>query len=560
MLPFSTIAAITYFSVYFLFLIGLSIVVYTTQNHQLDKSFFKSIWQQRKISGQVIVHLYDTASDVGVLITWYKLYNDELNGTDYKSIDMAVLFWAGCSVLAFYRIVNIVIMVFDTLNDTDKYKKWKHTILHRILLWCGLIIIALLDMFIFIAVYESFKSTADIVEENKKRQERRKQKKTDTLNELSDQEIEPSKLQYACMLAESAVESMPQVVLQSVFIIRSANDPNLAANSNLFLVLLSLIASILSISNKFFVLDKASVNPQAKSLKPKLKCGPCIQYWYLFRVMWRFFHIFCRFIIFSLTWIVMGGAFLAVHIFWTIIFYMIGMVLRIIANVKRIETILAAFLGTVGVPIFDSSVLIMIPKWIDAIIMLILISLFANTNWNCSICVDASTRQMNNNAGILIFLILGYISWVVDVIFFLILQFSSIISEDAAIDVEQVQVDLTAIDHDIVLCFLRAEDSVQVFFRRFAEDELLHRKAFEQVLYLCLKIFCIERNPEMPPPTREAMEPFIQKLYKELAPRVSPTHGESLSFDGEVITWEEFKTFGEYLRSEYKKLQAEKNA
>ena len=59
-----------------------------------------------------------------------------------------------------------------------------------------------------------------------------------------------------------------------------------------------------------------------------------------------------------------------------------------------------------------------------------------------------------------------------------------------------------------------------------------------------------ERDPDMPPPTREAMDPFIEKLRNELAPRVDA--------DGDgVISFDEFKTFGEYLQKEYKKLKKE---
>ncbi len=54
----------------------------------------------------------------------------------------------------------------------------------------------------------------------------------------------------------------------------------------------------------------------------------------------------------------------------------------------------------------------------------------------------------------------------------------------------------------------------------------------------------------MPPPTREAMDPFIEKLRNELAPRVD-TNGDG------VISFEEFRTFGDYLKKEYAKLKNE---
>ena len=55
----------------------------------------------------------------------------------------------------------------------------------------------------------------------------------------------------------------------------------------------------------------------------------------------------------------------------------------------------------------------------------------------------------------------------------------------------------------------------------------------------------------MPRPTREAMDPFIEKLRNELAPKID-TDGDG------VISFNEFETFGEYLKKEYAKLQKEK--
>lgn len=52
----------------------------------------------------------------------------------------------------------------------------------------------------------------------------------------------------------------------------------------------------------------------------------------------------------------------------------------------------------------------------------------------------------------------------------------------------------------------------------------------------------------MPPPSREAMEPFVAKLRNELKPRVDKNGDGQISF-------EEFKTFGDYLKQEYGRLE-----
>ena len=43
----------------------------------MSKSFLKELWSYRSIYGAVIVHFYDTATDIGILIYWYKLMIDE---------------------------------------------------------------------------------------------------------------------------------------------------------------------------------------------------------------------------------------------------------------------------------------------------------------------------------------------------------------------------------------------------------------------------------------------------------------------------------------------------
>eukprot|EP01084_Bolivina_argentea_P206944 353185_1 len=102
-LSWSAIATIIYFSIYTTMLIILAYWIWKKEQHKLNRTFLKSVWIQRSIYAQVIVHFYDAATDIGVLITWYFLYNDEMNGIDYNSVDMEVFFWAGCCVLFFYR-------------------------------------------------------------------------------------------------------------------------------------------------------------------------------------------------------------------------------------------------------------------------------------------------------------------------------------------------------------------------------------------------------------------------------------------------------------------------
>mmetsp|Transcript_40427 Transcript_40427/g.64824 ORF Transcript_40427/g.64824 Transcript_40427/m.64824 type:complete len:128 (-) Transcript_40427:1559-1942(-) len=109
------------------------------------------------------------------------------------------------------------------------------------------------------------------------------------------------------------------------------------------------------------------------------------------------------------------------------------------------------------------------------------------------------------------------------------------------------------IDRAVLAEFLKDGNNLKTIWKQFNknEDDVLDRAEFDTLLFTALQIFCKERDPDMPPPTREAMDPFIEKLRNELAPRVD-TDGDG------VISFEEFETFGVYLKKEYEKLQREK--
>jgi len=112
--------------------------------------------------------------------------------------------------------------------------------------------------------------------------------------------------------------------------------------------------------------------------------------------------------------------------------------------------------------------------------------------------------------------------------------------------------DIEDIDREVLANFLQNKENLKTIWHQFNknEDDVLDRAEFDRLLFSALQVFCKERDPNMPPPTRESMEPFIEKLRNELAPRID-TDGDG------VISFNEFKTFGEYLKKEYNKLQVQ---
>jgi len=81
-------------------------------------------------------------------------------------------------------------------------------------------------------------------------------------------------------------------------------------------------------------------------------------------------------------------------------------------------------------------------------------------------------------------------------------------------------------------------------------DGIIDAKEFNNLVYASLRYFCETRNPDMPPPTQESMKPFIKKLVTQLQPFVDKDKDMK-------ITKEEFKSYGTYLTTEFKKLQTE---
>jgi len=73
---------------------------------------------------------------------------------------------------------------------------------------------------------------------------------------------------------------------------------------------------------------------------------------------------------------------------------------------------------------------------------------------------------------------------------------------------------------------------------------------FNNLVFVSLKFFCTERNPENDPPKQEEMQPFIDKLVRQLRPFVDKDNNMQISRD-------EFESYGEYLTNEFAKLQKE---
>eukprot|EP01083_Nonionella_stella_P110949 325067_1 len=412
-MDYSTIVSIIYFVVNIIFMFGLAFHVYRSGNHKLkSKSYLKAVWSQRKIIFPLIIHFYDTATDIGVIYNWYELMKDEEDPkTDYDSVDMKAFFWCGISFLLFYRILMLILSVFRWLDEDDE-GEWYHVLL------------VLIDLYIFAFIYESFNEANGIITKNAERRQKNAQRKKQKREEINKQleiavekgqistdkaeaiqialndevEIEPGDAQMFVQMLEAVTESMPQIVLQSVFLIRSANDDRLKYGSNMGLLLFSVLASLFSISNKFVWADtQGFVREIARSLKPRQSFPGCVNYWYIARAFWRLCHFLSKFAAFTLIWVVLGGAWLpiwagTIFIVWSM---WVMRQLRMDSNYNHCEVVSEGFiLGLFYiVALLNPSkqwVSHFIYKWIETTIALTAITVFGMIQFKCGICADSA--------------------------------------------------------------------------------------------------------------------------------------------------------------------------
>eukprot|EP01083_Nonionella_stella_P159356 519760_1 len=412
MIPTSTLITIIYFSCNFILLLALGIHVKLTGEHSSIKSqsYWKDVWNQRKIYTSIIVHVYDTATDFGVVYYWYTLMLDEQGGKDYTSVDMTVFFWTGITFLVVYRVVAFIAISFIICTeDKNSGFRWWHLIL------------ALLDLYIFVTVYDSFKEAQDVIADNiTARKEKKAQKSVETApggvsastktQKMKIKEVQLNDIQIVVQMGESILESLPQIMLQSVFVIRSANDKALEGG-NLWMILLSTVASLLSIANKFIYFDKDEVKDKAETLKPQKKCGDCIQYFYVVRVLWRVCSIVSNFVIYVLMWTVLGGAWLPIwcgftFIAWFVVYQCVKSPNWAITIV--LQRMMYSFIALGGQYVDDNFYFEHIAKYILNAIGLGIIAVFASIEFKCGICADSSTRQFENkNIRIKAYFIMG---------------------------------------------------------------------------------------------------------------------------------------------------------
>eukprot|EP01084_Bolivina_argentea_P052488 96430_1 len=396
---------IVYGSSQMFLLLLVAIKVYYVSRKDSDKvsckSMMYSIWKERGVYSPVIIHIYDTATDIGVLYSWYKLSQYEKNVENLESLNMKQFFEIGIGFMIAYRSIAALMGMY--LGYQIAGEKGARCVATIGGFFCGL-----LELNIFVAIYLDKTELAD---ENKK--------------------PGAGMAQKASQLMECVLESLPEVIMQSVFVMRALNDETLAqaAGEISWLVLFSIFASLLSITNKYVWIDEYmmkanttsltitektfvkraicvscdtkveefkaikttfndegefcrqcnnlsydvvvyvcpnhdyNITDKSRDFKKSLYCRHCydeniqehirdymmscciyssvnISYGYLIRVLWRLSAVTARFAILALLWVVMGGAFVIVIIPAMVVIWYILVILTVTcayANCKLVR-------------------------------------------------------------------------------------------------------------------------------------------------------------------------------------------------------------------------------
>ena len=251
------------------------------------QDFLIRLWKMRGVYTPLIIHIYDTATDIGVLYEWHILAKKEKEDNEFniESLDMEQFFWIGIGFMIAYRcLLGIygVITVKQTIDLEDGCCRFLLSVI------VGFICFSL-ELGLFFVIFDDQQDAIEnhremVVNEilkAKEEEKKRKEKFKDKIEEnkiVGDHEFEKMPIQCAgegqkiLQLIEAVLESLPEVILQTVFVIRSVNDPYLSEQESedgsdvLILIMISIIASLISITNKYVWIDELMVIWQCKHL------------------------------------------------------------------------------------------------------------------------------------------------------------------------------------------------------------------------------------------------------------------------------------------------------
>eukprot|EP01083_Nonionella_stella_P080056 219780_1 len=444
---------IAYFGAMILLLLLLSIRAYRTSQWKDVSSLVDAVASMKSIYGVALVHLYDTSTDIVILVSWGILTYHEVSGKqNYENVNMLSFLIPSILSIFVYRVEYAVF--YWTVCKEAPFKSKRD------------IVLILFDLYVFVLVYQQFRL----------------------------QYISPCIMQRKLQLLESVLESMPQLVIQSIFMIRTYNTA-LAQRGGMYIVFASIVASVLSIVTKFLHDDHQWVIDRAASLGLTYKKFPCFSVSYLLILLWRFCESIARFSIFTLLWAVVGGIYLPIYLLLSVIMYGLLEIytdlvwIRLTPKSTQMSkkvTFIWVLQSIVGIPLRQRMAM-MIIRLMDNSIMLTIISIFAFKRFDCVLCYDKSERNALYNPYVLVLLSIAIAATILEFIIYLGLYFMGVIKTTKTKPSNCVDI----IGADILPQTARLQAAVHPAFyqmqldtrlKSIAEDQHLHRTDNHQLL------------------------------------------------------------------------------
>eukprot|EP01084_Bolivina_argentea_P094426 169754_1 len=214
----------------------------------------EDMWKTRYIYWPVLLHFCDTLSNLVIIVDW-------------GCMGMIAFFIAATLFFILYRVISAINIIYES-----KFKKQNDEFVLDT-------IFALLDLYIIKVISQSIDSL----------------------------KMNPTSKQKTFQFIHTVFESIPQTILQGLFIVQNVGTCHTVEKSfHLKLAIISCIISLISISSKYVWLDDLKLSYEFYTLFH-------FKIWYF---IWRIMTISLRFIILVLLWRIFGPTIFACYCAW----------------------------------------------------------------------------------------------------------------------------------------------------------------------------------------------------------------------------------------------------
>ena len=215
----------------------------------------KDLRSKKKCFFPVIANIFDQSSDIGFIFGMYGLMIDKSDHCQNININPVYLFLFSLYFLLFYRTTSAIMVFIGTRNIWYSIGQF------------------LFEYMLYRAIYVNYRLKCE----------------------------SPSSPQQWIQNMESMLEAFPQLIIQMYYTIK--------INKMEWFVMISIAFSMLSMVNKAVSEDRALFSEYSnfQDAKWTYKRFPCVNVYYLTRLLFRMFDIFHRVLIIVIVWYEFGG-------------------------------------------------------------------------------------------------------------------------------------------------------------------------------------------------------------------------------------------------------------